>query len=77
MFEPIKVLHTGCDKADIKLNEGSNQFSTDPVDEVQFHCDGQVTDDGLILPGAECQKSCLSGEFWLSLIHISEPRDRG
>ena len=50
--------------ADIKLNEGSNEFSTDPVDEVQFHCDGQVNDDGLVIPGGECQKSCLSGEFW-------------
>ena len=50
---------------DLKLNEGSNEFSTDPVGEVTWNCHGQVTDDGsTILPGAECTKFCLSGEFW-------------
>ena len=60
-LKPVKVLHNGCDKADIKLNVGS---LSDPVDQVDWDCNGQLTDDGLVIPGTECQKKCLSGEFW-------------
>ena len=38
--------------------------SSDPVGEVSWSCDGQLTENGLAPPGSECQKHCLSGEFW-------------